>query len=497
MASEVALQLKACLVLPLVTKLFGAANYGIWSQVEVLQSLLAPLVIMGLDSASMRFASGKPEDEVGRASTSVLAYILGTGLILGAMLWATSRPLAASFFGGLQNSSFVMLCVPALLAMGLLAHARTFFIVLGAARTVALLRVAEGALLLLPLLWVLITQDDFITLIIGNIAVMGALALVALCALWRVLPARRPDPALLKRYLRYGVAAMPAGYACWILNLSDRFFISSYLNLSELGVYASVYSLGYIVINLFFNPFWAMYPAQAAHCYNEGRLDDLNKLYRHSTRMATVLVIPALVGLSVLGPAILGLLTTPDFLHGARLLPFISVAYVLSMYSSYFSINLGLIQKPHLTTYTLYAAAGCNIVLNVILIPQWGIMGAAVATLAAFGLQFLIEWILSRRLYRKKLGFDGLAFAKSAGGSLAMALVLYGCGLDESPTIWTLTGSVALGALVYIASQLALKTITGGEFRQLFIMAGCSGLLSRFPLRGLAAYLDGTDASKV
>lgn len=495
MASEIALQLKACVVLPLVTKLFGAVSYGIWNQVEVLQCLLAPLVIMGLDSATLRFAPGRPREEMSRGMTGVLAYSLGSGLFIGLLLWGLAGPVATAFFGGSQNAAYVALCVPALLATALLSLSRTFLLTLGAAHMVALLRVAEGALLLAPLLWVLLTRGDFFELVVGNIGVLAVLGLVGLGLLWRNIPPRRPDPALLGRYLRYGAAAMPAGYAVWVLNLSDRFFISSYRGLAELGVYSSVYSLAYIVISLFFNPFWVMYPAQAAQCHNEGRLDDLRRLYRHSTRMATLLVVPASVGLAVLGPAVLTLLTTPEFLPGARLLPLISLAYALSMYGAYFSIHLGLIRKPHLTTLAMFAAAGCNIALNFLLIPTWGILGAAVSTLAAFGLQFVIEWHLSRRLFLPRLGFDGLGAVKAVAGSLVMALALWAGGLDVPGSPVKLAGGVCLGAAVYAASQLVLRNLTGEELRQLCALAGLGRLTGHFPLRELATYLDGPKGS--
>lgn len=491
MASELALQLKACLVLPLVTKLFGAVNYGIWSQVEVLQSLLAPLVIMGLDSAVMRFASGRSSQEIGRSLSSVLAYNLAVALALGLLLWSLAPLLAAAFFGGRENALFVTLCIPALLAMVLLSLSRTFFIVLGAANAVALLRVAEGVLLLVPLVWVLATGGPFLELVIGNIGVLAVLGLTALFLLCRRVPISRPDPALLGRYLRYGAAAMPAGYAVWTLNLSDRLFISSYCNLAELGIYSSVYSLAYIVISLFFNPFWVMYPARAAEYYNEGRLDELCRLYRHSTRLATFLVVPALVGLALLGPAILGLLTTPEFVHGARLLPLVSLSYALSMYGAYFSINLGLIHKPHLTTLAMYLAAGCNIALNFLLIPKWGILGAAVATLAAFALQFVIEWRWSRRLFLPRLGFDGRGLVKVLAGTLVMALALLGSGLNETASFPGLLGGVALGAASYGVSQVVLRNLCGSELRQLCSLVGLGHLSERFPLRQLAAYLDG------
>jgi len=492
MASEVVMQLKAFLVLPLVTKLFGAVSYGIWSQVEVLQSLLVPLVIMGLDSAVMRFAPGQTSKDIGRSLSSVLAYNVVVAVALGLILWFMAKPLAAAFFGGEGNAIYVALCIPALLASVLLSLSRAFFLVLGSATTVAAMRVAEGALLLAPLLWVLLTNADFFKLVIGNISVVAGLGLICLVLIWRTIPLCWPDFLLLRRYLRYGIASMPAGYAMWMINLSDRFFLSSFRGVAEVGVYASVYSLAYIVISLFFNPFWALYPVQAAKLYNAGRLDDLRSLFRHSTRMATLLVIPGTVGLAVLGPSILDVMTTPEFITGAKILPIISLAYAISMYGAYFSINLGLIHKPHVSTLAIFAAAGCNVVLNFLLIPKVGILGAAISTLLSFVLQFVIEWHFSRRLFMARMGFDGPGLAKVVAGSLCMALILVACGFNEPGGPWALACSVILGATVYAVSQVLLRTISGDELRQLCDSMLLSSLSKRFPICALASYLDKT-----
>ena len=62
---------------------------------------------------------------------------------------------------------------------------------------------------------------------------------------------------------------MPAAYAMWALNVSDRVFLIRYRTLQEIGVYSLAYSLGYLSINLFFNPIWMMYPPAATKFWEE------------------------------------------------------------------------------------------------------------------------------------------------------------------------------------------------------------------------------------
>jgi hypothetical protein len=123
-------------------------------------------------------------------------------------------------------------------------------------------------------------------------------------------------------------------------------------------------------------------------------------------------------------------------------------------------------------------------------------MGAAVATLAAFTLQFLLEWRWSRRLFLPSLGFDVWSLAKVIAGSACMALVLVGCGLERPSSLGGLAGGVALGAFAYAVSQVVLRTINGTEWRQFCTMIRCGWLNSHFPFREVARYLDGSERNK-
>ena len=65
----------------------------------------------------------------------------------------------------------------------------------------------------------------------------------------------------------------------------------------------------------------------------------------------------------------------------------ITAGYTLHMISSYFDIGLGLHGKQRWSSVAMVFAVTVNVVLNWILIPRYGLTGAAAATMIAFGVQ--------------------------------------------------------------------------------------------------------------
>jgi O-antigen/teichoic acid export membrane protein len=97
-----------------------------------------------------------------------------------------------------------------------------------------------------------------------------------------------------------------------------------------------------------------------------------------------------------------------------------------------------------------------NIVLNVILIPPYGMMGAAVSTLAAYLALFVGMWLRSRRVYA--VPYQWRRVITLAGAAVALTIV--GRELDSLPV------AIAL-ILVYPLVLLPLGFYQPAELRRL------------------------------
>jgi O-antigen/teichoic acid export membrane protein len=457
MISEIMLKLQVFIFLPLITKTFGAVNYGIWAQVGVIQSLVSPLVVMGLDSASTRFVPGQPKEEMARSFSTIYLYLITSSFIFGTGIIFLSPTIAESFFGGKENIKFVVLCAPAILFGVLLSMLKTYFIILNQAKKFTVTRIVESLLPIIPLIIVVALGLSLFTLVSAKVASIFLVTLLFAFPLLKSIGFKAPNFGMLPGFLKFGAAIMPAGYASWALNASDRLFIARIRNLHELGVYSAAYNIAYTLIPLFFMPFRAMYPARATEFYNKNDIESLNSLFRNTTKIITFLIVPSIVGLSLIGKPFMKFLTTPDFVEGGALMPYIALGYVFYVMSSYFSVNLGLANKPIFSTISISICAIINLILNYILISHFGIKGAAIATCISFGLQFVLEFYFSNRLTNIRLRFDFIALAKTLLATSIMSFFILFIGIQYITNLFRLIIIVLSSAFIYFAAQHCLK----------------------------------------
>lgn len=466
--TEVMVRLKNLVVIPILTNAFGAANFGIWVQVSVIVSMVIPLVVMGTDSAAFRYLPGQGKGLIQRGFCTLLSYYLLVSFVVSALLWVASEPMAAVFLQDKANARFVVLCGGSVFA-GLLTNlCRSFYRLNSDGKMYAVINVTQSVVGSLVILGVVIAKGTIFQVLFLALLTDLILGLAMSAHILRRNGLVSPDRALLVRFLRFGLPLVPAGYAMFALNMADRLFISYYLTLQDLGVYSVIYGIGYMSIGLIFNPIWLMYPTTAASLFNQGLLSELSGLYRQSTRLALGLLVPAMVGVTVLNVPIVRMLSTEEFVRGAPLVLLITLAYTFHMLSSYFDVSLGFTGQQGWSTFSICIAAGVNVGLSYLLIPRWGLTGAAWATLTGFLVQFCLSaWVGSRRV---RLVFDWRFLGKSCLSSLGMAAVL--ALLPAQIPRWLIVVYIGIGISVFGLLMKGLKAFEPREWQLLMAPLG-------------------------
>jgi O-antigen/teichoic acid export membrane protein len=141
------------------------------------------------------------------------------------------------------------------------------------------------------------------------------------------------------------------------------------------------------------------------------------------------------LALGVLAPWLVDVLAPKgNFARSAEAVPLL--CFATAAYSGYsvLAIGIGRARQTQYNWIVTGAGAAVNIVLNVVLIPPYGMMGAAVATLVAYVVLFVGMWLNSRRVYpvpyqwRRVVTLSAVAAALTAVGwaigSLPVAIVL-------------------------------------------------------------------------
>ncbi len=218
---------------------------------------------------------------------------------------------------------------------------------------------------------------------------------------WRGISPSLPQTDLLRSQLHYGLPLTVTFALGWVVSGSDRLLLAWLLDEQAVGIYAAGYDLAnqsltllLVIINT------AAYPLAVKALERHGPNEARRQLAQNG-ELVIAAAFAGAVGLVVLGPQIVTVLIGEAFrADSLRILPWVVAASTLAGIKAYhFDIAFHLGRNSRWLLVTGAIAAVTNLALNLLLIPLYGILGAAWATLGAFALAFLASAMLGRKAF--------------------------------------------------------------------------------------------------
>lgn len=298
----------------------------------------------------------------------------------------------------------------------------------------------------------------------GPLAATGIVT--AACLAWllpgelRISRGANFDPARVRRYAAYGLPVALSLIAALALATTDRFLIAGFLDEASVGAYHAGYSVGNRLIDVIF--VWlglAGGPALVA-ALERGGGPALRHAANQQAEFLVLVALPACVGLALVSGPLIGILVGEQLRdQAAAVTPWIAVAaFFAGVQTHYFAQAFTLSRRTGLLAATVAVPAAINIGLNLLLIPRFGVIGAAWATALSYAIGAAVSAVLGRRVM--PLPLPWAAFARSALAAGVMAAVVLSLPAFEG---WMeLLVKSATGGLVYALATLALD----GELRR-------------------------------
>ena len=169
-----------------------------------------------------------------------------------------------------------------------------------------------------------------------------------------------------------------------LLDSGDRFLVEGFLGPKQLGLYAAAYNIsGYIRDSLSSPLYLALFPLVMDLWVLKGREQTQNFLSR-SMNFFAIAGIGVVVGVSVCSSDAINIVASPKFYEAHRLLPYLVMGMMTSAMSMFLKSGLMLYKKTFVMLKINLAACLVNVVMNVILLPRIGLLGAALATLGSY-----------------------------------------------------------------------------------------------------------------
>ncbi|MFN3701551.1 MAG: flippase [Alphaproteobacteria bacterium] len=202
------------------------------------------------------------------------------------------------------------------------------------------------------------------------------------------------DRTKLREMLAFSLPLVPSGLCVFLSTYTDRLMINHFMTLEDVGLYALGFRVAGVAGLLMVGFQGALTPLVMKHHRDAQTPADLERIFRYFTAFALVIFL----GASLFGREILLLAATPAY-YGAYIVIPLLVPSILLAGMYIFAPGIFIAKKTHLVLWINLAAALCNVALNLVLIPLWGIVGAALATLIGNIVAFAAYMVSSQRFY--------------------------------------------------------------------------------------------------
>ncbi|HWA61127.1 MAG TPA: lipopolysaccharide biosynthesis protein [Caulobacteraceae bacterium] len=289
---------------------------------------------------------------------------------------------------------------------------------------------------------------------LGGAAPLAGLGVIAAACIVFVLPTElkglkggRFEASRARAYAAYGLPVSASLILALALATTDRFLLGAYLNEAAVGVYHAGYSLANRTLDVMF--IWlgmAGGPAMVMALERGGKAA-LAEAAREQAEVMVALTLPAAAGLALVARPLADVMVGPALRAGAaEVTPWIAAsAFFAGVTTYYWHQAFTLARRTPLLLAAMALPALANVVLNLVLIPRYGLDGALWATTASYALGLAASMGLGRRAL--PLPFPTGTFLGAALATLAMTLVVL--RLPSWGGIAELALKAGCGGLVY------------------------------------------------
>jgi O-antigen/teichoic acid export membrane protein len=455
------------LLVPLYTYVFAAEAYGVVSEFYAYAGFFAVLLGLGLETGYFRF---RTRPGVGDASAygAALGVLIPANLIFLGLIISYREPLSI-WLRYPEHPEYVVwfsliLATDAICALPFARlRAQERAIRFAAIKlTEILLTIGLNLLFILGipafrLKWPQFPWDQWLNPDIGVGAIFLA-NLIGSAAKWGLLlpEFRRIDFAgglrLIRPMLRYALPMVIIGFAGMINEMLDRAILKYLLpydlatNLRMLGIYGACYKLS-ILMTLFVQAF--RYAGEPFFFSMAGR-SDAKQAYALVMRYFVICCSGIYLGV-VLFLDVFKYFIGEEYREGLGIVPILLMANLLLGIYINLSIWYKLTDRTSWGAWVSILGAALTVALNVALIPKYGYVGSAWATLVCYAAMVLLSWVLGRYFYPVPYPVVriGAYLLSSVGLTLAQPLVELRLGLNAIAA-----GALLLGGYLLLVTAL-------------------------------------------
>lgn len=363
-----------------ISSLYGAEVFGGYVYLFTLATIISLFAKFGMDNSLIYFNAkeGPVYNKSAFLITFTITLLVGGGII---------------FIDLVDN-------VPLILAIVFLLSSKDLFF--------ALYRVGESIKKYYQLTIVSFSLMHLFISLIGNyyFDVNSEFLLTSLlisliicnCILLIFSPIKFTKLKISKSFLIYSIPTLFISMVGVIMNKIDIIMIEQFMDIKSIGIYQVIFQIANIT-SLLLNIFNVVFAPKIAKLFNDGKIRELKKIYTKSTRLLALLGIFPLVLIVIYSELILSFFGD-DYAQEY-------VALIIRTFGQYFVVMVGSVGfmltmtgNVKLQFFRVLLACTINITLNYILIPIYGLNGAAFSSSFALLISSISGYFLVKKVIK-------------------------------------------------------------------------------------------------
>ncbi len=388
------------LLIPIYARYLTQEDYGIISIITPLVTVVLALFDFGMRSTLNRFFFDYPNNSfeqknaVGNIvmlSATISLFMLALLLIFGSFLFSYLFPNIDFYpfvFYAITTAFFLLFFELKLNLLKVQKKAIQF----GIYSFLKFLLIVVSTIIL-----VVYYQKGAMGKIISEFVVTAIFSVFAIIVLISELKFK-PDKKLIKEVFRFALPIVPYALSGIITGFTGRYFVNYYQGLETTAVFNIGFLIGSFMqmVVMSINSAWTPFFNQKAQENKEDTLITFSKLTTYYT--LTILFL-SLIIIFFSEEAIL-LLATKKYLGGLKIVPIIVISYLLNGLYFMFAVKIFYVKTANkfLARMNIIAAI-INIIICFILIPKFGIVGAAWTSLIYFAIIAVSAFFISQKTY--------------------------------------------------------------------------------------------------
>ena len=445
-----------------MTRLYTAyltrADYSTADLIVNMANLLIPLACVGISEGIFRNAAAKDGDKEAFLTNGLV--VLGGGSLvflalsplLGFLPVIGVTEASVPFFGG--TTALVVLYV---LSANLHTVVSQYLCAIGRTKLYAGQGILNTALVIgLNILFLPVLDLGVAGYVLSTVIadLLTTLVLVLSTRLWRAIKPRSVSWETIRTMLRFCLPLVPTTIFWWITGVSDRYMVAAMKSPEMNGLYTAAYKIPTLLI-------YAVGIFDSAWKLSVSAEDDPEACRAFYSRVWRVYTTVAFLGggaLVLLSRVFAHLLFAEAYREAWVYIPLLTVATVFTALDTFLGSVYFTGRRTMWSMLTAFVGAALNILLNLLLIPDWGAAGASLATFVAYFAVFILRLVTTRRLipFRQEWG----RWIVNTILILALAAAVTLTGGDHGAVLWGLAG-VLFAALLAFNARAVLEILRG------------------------------------